>query len=247
MNRHLKIILKKHSGRNFQGKVTVRHQGGRHKRFYRLVDYLRDKRDIVGVVSAIEFDPNRTANLALIIYPDGDKRYILAPIGLQVGDRVTAGKKADIKIGNALPLNKITVGTQVHNVELVPGKGGQIIRSAGTAATITTREDLYVILKMPSGEIRKVPKDCYATVGQLSRPEWKTIQYGKAGRKIHLGIRPTVRGVAQNPDSHPHGGGEGRSGIGMPGPKTPWGKPALGKRTRKKVKYSDSLIIQRRK
>lgn len=243
----LRKILAKHSGRNSSGKITMRHQGGRQKRFLRLIDFKRDKRNIPARVEALEYDPNRTANLALLIYSDGEKRYILAPEDLKVGDQVLAGEKADLKPGNALPLKKIPVGMPIHNLELRPGKGGQIIRSAGGGALIQAKEGGYANVLLPSSELRRIPLTCYATVGQVSNQEWRTVSLGKAGRKRHMGIRPTVRGVAQYPGSHPHGGGEGRSGIGMPSPKSPWGKPTLGKKTRKKKKYSDRMIISRRK
>ena len=243
----LKRILPKRSGRDFSGHVSVRHQGGRQKRYLRIIDWKRDKLDIPAFVIAIEPDPNRTANLALLKYPDGENRYILCPEGLRVGDQVISGKKVEVKVGNSLPLANIPIGTIVHNVELRPGRGAQIVRSAGAAALVATKEEKYVQLKMPSGEIRKVKSECLATIGQVGNLDWKNFIMGKAGRKIRLGIRPTVRGVAQNPHSHPHGGGEGRSGIGMPSPKSPWGKPTLGKKTRKKKKYSDKYIVKRRK
>jgi len=243
----LSKILKKRSGRNAKGKVTTRHQGGREKRFLREVDFKRDKKDIPAQVVSIEYDPNRGADIALLHYFDGEKRYILAPEGLKIGNQLISGEKADFKIGNALSLKRVPVGTVIHNIELSPGKGGQVVRGAGTGATIASKENGYVIVKLPSGEQRMVKEECYATIGQVSRPELKTIKLGKAGRKRHMGIRPTVRGVAQHPDSHPHGGGEGRSGIGMPSPKSPWGKKTLGKKTRKRKKYSDKLIIKRKK
>ena len=247
MSKKLLKILAKHSGRNSSGKITVRHQGGRQKRFLRRIDFKRDKRDIPARVSSIEYDPNRTADIALLLYADGERRYILAPASLKVGDEIVSGKRVEMRIGNALPLGKIHIGTMVHNVELVPGKGGQIARGAGTGAVVQSKEGDFAVLKLPSGERRKVPINCFATIGQLSRADLKTRKIGKAGRKRHMGIRPTVRGVSQHPGSHPHGGGEGRSGIGMPSPKSPWGKKTLGKRTRKKKKYSDKLIIKRRK
>jgi len=240
-------ILKKKAGRSSSGKVTVRHQGGGEKRFLREVDFKREKYGIEAKVVALEYDPNRTANLALLNYTDGEKRYILAPENLKVGDIIVSGKNAEPKVGNHLPLSQIPVGLPIHNIELTPGKGGQIVRSAGAAASILAKEEELAVIKLPSGEIRKVPLTCFATIGQVGGGEWKNVKLGKAGRKIHMGIRPTVRGVAQHPDSHPHGGGEGRSGIGMPSPKSPWGKPTLGKKTRKKKKYSDKLIVQRRK
>lgn len=243
----LKRILPKKSGRNAIGKITVRHQGGRHKRFLREIDFKRNKHDIPAKVMAIGFDPNRGADIALLFYADGEKRYILAPQELKVGDEVLAGKKAEVKPGNALSLKKIPLGTVVHNLELRPGKGGQMVRGAGTGAILMSKEEKYALVKLPSGEQRKIELSCYATIGQIGNIDWKNRVIGKAGRKRHMGIRPTVRGVAQNPHSHPHGGGEGRSGIGMPSPKSPWGKPTLGKRTRKRTKYSDKLIIKRRK
>jgi large subunit ribosomal protein L2 len=242
----LKVIRKKHSGRNASGQVVVRHQGGAHKRFVRLIDFKRDKRNIAGKVAAIEYDPNRTCDVALIQYPDGDKRYILAPQGLKVGDSIVAGEKVDLKTGNALPLSDMPVGTFVHNVELTPGKGGQLVRGAGAAAIIQAREGTFVHLKMPSGEIRRVVSSGFATVGQVGNIDWKNEQIGKAGRSRNRGIRPTVRGVAQNPRSHAHGGGEGRSGIGMPSPKTYAGRKAVGK-TRNPNKHSNKYIVQRRK
>jgi large subunit ribosomal protein L2 len=240
-------ILKKKGGRNSDGRVTVRHQGGGEKRYLRQIDFKREKIGIPALVVAFEYDPNRSANIALLQYKDGERRYILAPEGLKIGDEVVSGPKAEIKIGNHLPLEKIPIGSQIHNIELTPGKGGQIIRSAGSFATVLAKEDKYAQIKLPSGELRKVPLSCSATIGQVGGVLWKTRKIKKAGTKRHMGIRPTVRGVAQHPDSHPHGGGEGRSGIGMPSPKSPWGKPTLGKKTRKKKKYSDKLIIKRRK
>lgn len=242
----LKILAKK-SGRNASGKITVRHQGGREKRFLREIDFKRDKRDIPAKVVSIEYDPNRGADIALITYADGEKRYILALQGLKVGDEIMAGGKAEIKVGHALPLARIPVGTIIHNIELKPGKGGQIVRGAGTGAVLMGKEEKYAVVQLPSGEQRKLQLNCYATIGQVGNANLKTRILGKAGRRRHLGIRPTVRGVAQHPASHPHGGGEGRSGIGMPSPKSPWGKPTLGKRTRKKKKYSDKWIIKRRR
>ncbi|PJE69160.1 50S ribosomal protein L2 [Candidatus Shapirobacteria bacterium CG10_big_fil_rev_8_21_14_0_10_38_14] len=247
MSKKLKKILPKHSGRDAAGRVSVRHQGGRQKRFLRKIDFKREKHDITARVAAIEYDPNRTTNIALVVYQDGEKRYILAPVGLEVGNVVVSGKKAELKVGNALPLKKIPVGMPIHNIELTPGKGGQLARGAGTSALIQAKEGKWANLKLPSKEIRKVPLTCMATVGQLSNVDWQSVNFGKAGRKRHMGIRPTVRGVSQHPDSHPHGGGEGKSGIGMPSPKSPWGKKTLGKKTRKRTKYSDKLIIKRRK
>lgn len=228
-----------------QGKITVRHHGGRQKRFYRQVDFKRDKYDIPARVASIEYDPNRSTFVALLHYVDGEKRYILAPAGIQVGDRVVSGEGAEIKIGNSLPLSKMPLGSIVHNIELTPKKGGQIVRGAGTSAVLMNLERDYAQIKMPSGEIRLVPGICFATLGSLSNEDHKNVVFGKAGRKRHFGIRPHVRGVAMAPNAHPHGGGEGRSGTGMP-PKTPWGKRAMGLKTRKK-KASDKLILKRRK
>jgi len=245
--KRLRKILPKHAGRNVSGKITVRHRGGRQKRFLRQIDFKREKHDIPAKVVSLEYDPNRGADIALLNYPDGEKRYIIAPEGLKIGDELISGKKAELKIGNALPLKKIPVGTVIHNVELKPGKGGQIVRGAGTGTTVQAKEKGFATLKLPSGEQRKVKLECFATIGQVSRPELKTIKLGKAGRKRLMGWRPAVRGVAMHPGAHPHGGGEGKSGIGMPSPKSPWGKKTLGKRTRKRKKYSDKLIIKRRK
>lgn len=241
----LKVIKKKNSGRNATGRVTVRHQGGGEKRYLRSIDFKRDKR-IAGKVAAIEYDPNRTCDIALIQYTDGEKRYILCPEGLKVGDKVIAGPGVEIKVGNALPMSEIPVGSFIHNVELTPGKGGQFARSAGTQIALAAREGNYVHLKMSSGEVRKVPAAAYATIGQVGKVNWKNEVIGKAGRARHMGIRPTVRGVAQNPRSHPHGGGEGRSGIGLKRPKTYAGRSAVGKRRAPK-KYSNKYILQRRK
>lgn len=243
----LHAILSKHSGRDAAGHVSVRHQGGRQKRYYRLIDWRRDKEGIPGKVVSIEYDPNRSADVALLHYRDGDKRYILAPDQLSVGASVVMGASAEIVVGNALPLRNMPVGTLVHNVEMKPGAGAQIVRSAGTLASVLSREGDSVQLKLPSGEVRIFSADCLATVGQISNIEWKNRVIGKAGRNRLMGIRPGVRGVAQNPRSHPHGGGEGRSGIGMPSPKSPWGKKTLGKNTRKRSKYSDKFIVKRRK
>lgn len=244
--RRLKFIKKKHSGRDASGKVVVRHQGGEHKRYYRQIDFRRDKTGIAGKVVSIEYDPNRSSDIALVQYSDGEKRYILRPLDLNINDNVFSGKEAEVKAGNSLPLAILPVGTVVHNIELYPGKGGQLARSAGSSAVIVAREGETVHIKLPSGEVRKIRGKGSATVGQLGNIEWKDEFFGKAGRKINMGIRPTVRGVAQNPRSHPHGGGEGRSGIGMTTPKTIYGRKAVGK-TRKKKKYSDKYIIQRRK
>ncbi len=240
-------ILKKHAGRNSYGRVTVRHRGGGHKRYYRLIDFKRNKYDLPGKVVALEYDPNRSANIALIQYPDGDKRYILAPDKLKRGDFVSAGEKAPIKDGNALPLARIPVGMPIHNLELKPKAGGKLVRGAGTAAFIQAKEGKYVSVKLPSGEIRLINSRCFATIGQVSNLDHKNQKLGKAGRKRHLGWRPAVRGVAMHPGAHPHGGGEGRSGIGLKSPKTPWGKKALGKKTRKQRKYSNKYIIKDRR
>jgi large subunit ribosomal protein L2 len=234
------------AGRNAHGHITTRHRGGGVKRRLRKVDFRRNK-TIEGRVATLEYDPGRSATIALVFYRDGEKRYILAPDSLKVGDIVQAGSDAPIKLGNALPLKKIPVGQPIHNIELKPGRGGQIVRSAGTAATIQSKEDDSVIVKLPSGEVRLIKSICFATIGQVSNPDHKNRSIGKAGRKRLMGWRPAVRGVAQHPGSHPHGGGEGRSGIGMPSPKSPWGKKTLGKRTRAVRKYSDKLIITRRK
>lgn len=242
----LTVILPKKSGRDTAGHVAVRHQGGRHKRYLRLIDWKRDKIGIPGRVVSIEYDPNRSADIALVHYPDGEKRYIIAPNGLTIGQTVVSGDAVDIKTGNSLPLSAMPVGTMVHNVEITPGRGAQIVRSAGGAAMVLAREGDMVQVKLPSGEVRLFSAKSRATVGQIGNVEWKNRVIGKAGRSRHMGRRPTVRGVAQNPRSHPHGGGEGRSGIGMPSPKSPWGKPTLGKKTRKKKRYSNKLIVQRR-
>ncbi len=236
---------KKSAGRNNQGRLTVRHRGGGHKRRYRLIDFRRDKRDVVARVAAIEYDPNRSARIALLHYADGEKRYILAPLGLKVGDEVCAGENVEIRPGNALPLQNIPLGTIVHNVELQPGRGGQLARSAGTYAQVMAKEGEYAQLRLPSGEVRRVRLSCMATIGQVGNTDHQNISLGKAGRKRWLGRRPEVRGSAMDPNSHPHGGGEGRSPIGMPGPKTPWGKPALGYRTRRN-KLTDKYIVRRR-
>ncbi|NLH96385.1 MAG: 50S ribosomal protein L2 [Clostridiaceae bacterium] len=239
-------ILKKTGGRNVYGRITVRHIGGGTKRKYRIIDFKRNKDGIDAKVAAIEYDPNRTANIALLHYVDGEKRYILAPVGLKVGDIVESGPDADIKPGNALPLANIPVGTMVHNIELKPGKGGQLVRAAGAAAQLMAKEGDYAQLRLPSGEVRLVSLQCKATVGQVSNIEHENITIGKAGRKRWMGVRPTVRGVVMNPVDHPHGGGEGKSPIGRPSPVTPWGKPTLGYKTRKKNKKSDKFIIKRR-
>ncbi|EGD51773.1 ribosomal protein L2 [Thermoanaerobacter ethanolicus JW 200] len=243
----LVVTLTKSGGRNVYGRITVRHRGGGHKRKYRIIDFKRDKDGVPGKVAAIEYDPNRTAYIALIHYLDGEKRYIIAPYGLKVGDIVESGENVDIKVGNALPLRNIPVGTIIHNIELIPGKGGQLVRAAGTAAQLMAKEGDYVQVRMPSGEIRLIKADCRATIGQVSNLDHENVKIGKAGRSRWLGIRPTVRGSAMNPVDHPHGGGEGKAPIGHPGPLTPWGKPALGYKTRKKGKASDKFIIRRRK
>ena len=234
------------AGRNAQGKITVRHRGGGAKRKYRIIDFKRYKDGIPATVKSIEYDPNRTANIALICYADGQKAYIIAPNGLQVGAVLMNGPEAEIKLGNCLPLAQIPVGTMVHNVELHPGKGGQLVRSAGNAAQLMAKEGKYATLRLPSGEMRLVPIQARATVGQVGNIDHELINIGKAGRKRHMGIRPTVRGSVMNPNDHPHGGGEGKAGIGRPGPCTPWGKPALGLKTRKKNKQSNKLIVRRR-
>ena len=236
---------RKSGGRNAQGKITVRHIGGGNKRKYRIIDFKRAKENIPATVKSIEYDPNRSANIALLVYADGVKTYILAPIGLKVGDTVMSGEKADIKAGNALKLKDIPVGTMVHNIEMQPGKGGQIARAAGMSAQIMARDDKYVTIKMPSGEMRYILATCKATIGQIGNLEHEIIKIGKAGKTRYFGIRPTVRGVVMNPCDHPHGGGEGKSPVGMPGPVTPWGKPALGYKTRKHKKASNKLIITR--
>lgn len=245
--RKLKNILPKNSGRDTSGTISVRHQGGRHKRFYRLIDWKRNKINIPARVVSIEYDPNRSAQIALVVYDDGEKRYMLAPNGLKIGQKLMSGPDADIKTGNTLKLGLLPVGTQIHNIEIKPGKGAQIVRSAGSSAMILSKDDNQVQIKLPSGEVRIFKPECLATIGQISNIDRKNIQIGKAGRSRRLGRRPAVRGVAQHPGSHPHGGGEGRSGIGMPSPKSPWGKPTLGKRTRKRRKYSDVNIVKRRK
>ncbi len=236
---------KKTGGRNAQGRITVRHRGGGHRRFLRKVDFKRDKHDIPAKVAAIEYDPNRSARLALLHYADGEKRYIIAPLELKVGDRVISGPKAEIRPGNCLPLARIPLGTVIHNIEMKEGKGGQIARSAGTGVQLLGKEGAYAALRLPSGEVRRVRQTCYATIGEVGNPDHGNIKLGKAGRKRYLGIRPTVRGSAMSPRDHPHGGGEGRQGIGLPGPKSPWGKPTLGKKTRRN-KSTNKYIIRRR-
>jgi len=241
----LLLPLKKKAGRNSQGKVTVRHRGGGAKRSLRIIDFKRDKVGVPGRVTAIEYDPNRSANIALVYYADGAKRYILAPLGLSVGDVIKTGSEAEVKPGNALPLKLIPSGTLIHNIELEQGRGGQLVRSAGAAAQLMAKEGEYALVRLPSGEVRRIRSDCQATIGQVGNIDHQGIKLGKAGRKRWLGVRPTVRGSAMSPRDHPHGGGEGRCPIGMPGPKTPWGKPARGFRTRK-PKASDKMIVKRR-
>ena len=241
----LTVTIKKNGGRNNQGKITVRHHGGGEKRKYRIIDFKRNKLNVPGSVATIEYDPNRTANIALINYADGEKRYIIAPKGLTVGMTVEAGENADIKVGNALPIMNIPVGTMIHNIELRPGKGGELARSAGSSAQILGREGNYVMIRLSSGEQRKVLGTCMATVGEVGNEDSSLVKVGKAGRSRHMGIRPTVRGSVMNPNDHPHGGGEGRAPVGRKAPMTPWGKPALGLKTRKK-KQSDKFIVRRR-
>jgi large subunit ribosomal protein L2 len=243
--RSLLVTKKNRGGRNAQGKVTVRHRGGGARRFVRLVDFKRDKLGIPAKVAAIEYDPNRTARLALLFYADGEKRYILSPVDLKVGDTVLSGPTAEIRSGNALPISNIPVGTMIHNIEMKQGKGGQLVRSAGGSAQLLAKEGDFAQVRMPSGEVRLIHQVCYATIGQLGNLDHGNIKLGKAGRKRHLGIRPTVRGSAMSPRDHPHGGGEGRQSIGLPGPKSPWGKPTLGKRTRRNKK-TDQYIVRRR-
>ncbi|KXG44903.1 50S ribosomal protein L2 [Tepidibacillus decaturensis] len=239
--------LNKNAGRNNQGKITVRHQGGGHKRKYRIIDFKRNKDNVIGRVATIEYDPNRSANIALINYADGEKRYILAPLGLKVGDQIESGPNADIKIGNALPLENIPVGTVIHNIELKPGKGGQLARAAGAEAQLLGKDGDYAIIRLGSGEVRMIRKECRATVGQVGNLDHENVTIGKAGRSRWLGKRPTVRGVVMNPNDHPHGGGEGKAPIGRKSPVSPWGKPTLGYKTRKKNKASDKYIVRRRK
>ena len=241
----LLVSLQKNSGRNNQGKITVRHRGGGSRRKYRIIDFKRNKLNVPGSVASIEYDPNRTANIALINYADGEKRYIIAPKGLKVGDKIEAGENADIRVGNALPIMNIPVGTMIHNIELRPGKGGELARSAGASAQILGRENSYVMIRLSSGEQRKVLGTCMATIGEVGNEDSSLVKVGKAGRSRHMGIRPTVRGSVMNPNDHPHGGGEGRAPVGRKAPMTPWGKPALGLKTRKK-KQSDKFIVRRR-
>ena len=244
--RSLTQVLKKNSGRNSYGRITVRHQGGGNRRKYRIIDFRRNKFDVPGTVLRLEYDPNRSANIALIEYPDGERRYILAPVGLSAGDTVLSSKDADIKPGNALPITSIPVGTVIHNIELHPGKGAQLVRSAGTQAQLMAREGAKAQIRMPSGEYRLIQSKCMATIGQVGNVDHGNIHIGKAGRKRHMGIRPTVRGSVMNPVDHPHGGGEGKSPIGRPGPVTPWGKPTLGYKTRKAKNPTDKYIVKRR-
>jgi large subunit ribosomal protein L2 len=236
---------RKNAGRNALGRITVRHRGGGNRRLIRVVDYKRDKLDIIARVAAIEYDPNRTSRLALLYYVDGEKRYMIAPVGLKVGDTVVSGAQAEIRVGNALPLSSIPVGTNIHNIELQPGKGGQLVRSAGGSAQLLAKEGEYAQVRMPSGEVRLIRQVCFATIGQIGNTEHSNVKLGKAGRKRHMGIRPTVRGTAMSPRDHPHGGGEGRQPTGMPSPKSPWGKPTRGYRTRRN-KRSDQFIVRRR-
>ena len=242
----LTTSLKKHAGRNAQGKITVRHHGGGSRRKYRIIDFKRNKDGIPATVKSIEYDPNRTANIALICYADGEKKYILAPVGLKVGQTVMNGAEAEIKVGNCMELKDMPVGTQIHNIEMYPGHGGQLVRAAGVSAQLMAKEGKYAIIRMPSGEMRMVPIVCRASIGQVGNTEHNLVNIGKAGRKRHMGIRPTVRGSVMNPNDHPHGGGEGKAPVGRPGPCTPWGKPALGYKTRKKNKRSNKMIIRRR-
>lgn len=242
----LTTSLKKHAGRNAQGRITVRHRGGGSRRKYRIIDFKRNKDGIPATVKTIEYDPNRTANIALICYADGEKRYILAPVGLKVGQTVMNGAEAEIKVGNCMELKDMPVGTQIHNIEMYPGHGGQLVRAAGVSAQLMAKEGKYATLRMPSGEMRMVPIICRASIGQVGNTEHNLVNIGKAGRKRHMGIRPTVRGSVMNPNDHPHGGGEGKAPVGRPGPCTPWGKPALGFKTRKKNKQSNKMIIRRR-
>jgi large subunit ribosomal protein L2 len=243
--RSLIVLRRAHGGRNNQGRITVRHQGAGHRQFIRMVDFKRNKLNIPAHVAAIEYDPNRTARLALLVYADGEKRYILAPLGLKVGDLVVAGPQAEIRPGNSMPVANIPVGTMVHNIELQEGRGGQMVRSAGAAAQLLAKEGDYAQIRLPSGEVRLVRQTCYATIGQVGNLDHSNVKLGKAGRKRHLGIRPTVRGTAMSPRDHPHGGGEGRQPVGMPSPKTPWGKPTRGYKTRRN-KTTNKFIVRRR-
>ncbi len=243
--RSLLAPKRRRGGRNNAGRITVRHRGGGHKRRYRIIDFKRDKQNIPARVESIEYDPNRSARIALLLYADGERRYIIAPLGLRVGDTVMSGSDADVRVGNALPIRNIPVGTMVHNIELQPGRGGQMARAAGTSAQLLAKEGIYAALRLPSGEVRRVHERCMATIGQVGNTDHGNIKLGKAGRRRWQGWRPAVRGSAMDPKSHPHGGGEGRSPIGMPGPKTPWGKPAMGKKTRRN-KRTDRFIVRRR-
>ena len=239
-------VKKKHSGRNSYGRITVRHQGGGNRQKYRVIDFKRNRRDEEATVLRLEYDPNRSAFIALVEYADGERRYILAPVGLAAGDKIVAGENADIKAGNALPLANIPVGTVIHNIEMYPGKGGQLVRGAGNAAQLMAKENGMATVRLPSGEMRKVRMNCYATIGQVGNVDHSNVSLGKAGRVRHMGVRPTVRGSVMNPCDHPHGGGEGKSPIGRPGPVTPWGKPTLGYKTRKKKNPTDKFIVKRR-
>ena len=239
--------IKKNAGRNSYGRITVRHRGGGERRKYRIIDFKRNKDNMPATVLTIEYDPNRSANIALVQYEDGEKRYILAPLGLKVGTKIESGEGVDIKSGNALKIKDIPLGTLIHNIELVPGKGGQLVRSAGNAAQLMAKEDKFAQVRLPSGEVRMIRMDCKATIGQVGNIDHENVSIGKAGRKRHMGIRPTVRGVVMNPNDHPHGGGEGKSPIGRPSPVTPWGKPALGLKTRSKKKHSNKYIVKTRK
>ena len=241
------VHLKKHSGRNNQGKITVRHRGGGHKIKYRIIDFKRNKDGMFAEVLGIEYDPNRSVYIALLKYEDGEKKYILSPLNLKVGDKLMSGEDAEVRIGNSLPLINIPVGSEIHNIEMKPGKGGQLVRAAGNVAQLMAKEGKFATVKLPSGEMRLVPMTCRATIGQLGNVDHELVNIGNAGKKRHMGIRPTVRGAVMNPNDHPHGGGEGKNPIGRPGPCTPWGKPALGYKTRKKNKASNKYIVRRRK
>jgi len=242
----LTVHLKKFSGRNDQGRITVRHRGGGAKTKYRIIDFKRNKDGVPAKVAAIEYDPNRTANIALLFYADGEKRYILSPNGLKIGDSLMSGTEAEVRVGNSLPMKAIPVGTEIHNIEMKLGRGGQLVRSAGNVAQLMAKDEKYATVRLPSGEMRLVPVNCRATVGQIGNLDHELINVGKAGKKRHMGIRPTVRGSVMNPNDHPHGGGEGRSPIGRPSPSTPWGKPALGYKTRKKNKQTNKYIVRKR-
>lgn len=243
VHKALSQILRKNSGRDNSGQISIRHQGGRKKRYYRSIDFKRKKRGVRAEVVAIDYDPNRTADIALLHYADGDKRFIVSPAGLKIGDILDSSTNADVRFGNVLTLKALPIGTAIHNIELTPGKGAKLVRSAGAAAVVLAKEEKYVQVRLPSGEIRRIDENAIATVGQVGNIDWRTTQLRTAGRARRMGKRPEVRGVAQNPRSHPHGGGEGRSGIGMPSPKSPWGKPTLGKKTRRPFKYSDRYIL----